>query len=84
MSHVTCHCPPATNANSHGPSPADSTISHASLVADRWKKLAVIDNYNFYDRHTLIHTYGHGDSMTDPAKGAESVKPKQKHAFRVV
>ena len=32
--------------------------------------LAVIDNYNFYDRHT----YGHGNSMTDPAQRDESVK----------
>ena len=40
--------------------------------------LAVIDNYNFYDRHTHIHTYGHGDSMTDPAQRPESVKSKQR------
>ena len=32
--------------------------------------LAVIDNYNFCDKHT----YGHGDSMTDPAQRAESLK----------
>ena len=35
---------------------------------------AVIDDYNFYDRPTHIHTYGHGDYMTDPAQRAESVK----------
>ena len=32
--------------------------------------LAVLDNYNFCDKHTD----GHGDSMTDPAQRAESVK----------
>ena len=32
------------------------------------------DNYNFYDRHTHIYTYGHGKSMSDPAQRAESVK----------
>ena len=26
------------------------------------------------DRHTNTHTNGHGDSMTDPAQRAESVK----------
>ena len=35
--------------------------------------LAIIDNYNFYDRHT----YGDGDSMTDPAQRAQSVKNSQ-------
>ena len=35
---------------------------------------AVIDNYNFYDRQTDRLTYGHGDSMTDPAQRAKSVK----------
>ena len=40
----------------------------AGLFIKKDKKsdtLAVIDNYNFYDRHTYIHAYGHGDSMTD-------------------
>ena len=36
--------------------------------------LAVIDNYNFCDRHTNRHTDGHGDSMNNPAQRAESVK----------
>ena len=29
--------------------------------------LVVIDNY-LYNRHTHIHTYKHGDFMTDPVK----------------
>ena len=41
---------------------------------ERPDTLAIIDNYNFYDRQTYIHKYGHGDSMTDPAQRAESVK----------
>ena len=36
--------------------------------------LAVIDNYSFCDIQTDRQTDGHGDSMTDPAKRAESVK----------
>ena len=36
--------------------------------------LAVIENYNFSDKHTDIQTDGHGDSITDPAQRAESVK----------
>ena len=36
--------------------------------------LAVIDDYNCYDRHPHIHTYGHGNSMTDPPQRAELVK----------
>ena len=28
--------------------------------------LAVVNNYNFYDKHTDIHKDGHGDSMSDP------------------
>ena len=32
--------------------------------------LAVIDNYNFCDKHT----HRHGNSMTDPAQRAKSVK----------
>ena len=43
--------------------------------------LAVIDNYNIYDRHTQIHTYGHGDSMTDTILRAESVKNRQRHSY---
>ena len=35
---------------------------------------AFINNYNFYDRQTDRHSYGHGDSMTYPAQRAESVK----------
>ena len=35
---------------------------------------AVIDNYNFCDRNTDTQTDGHGDSMTNPAQRAESVK----------
>ena len=38
--------------------------------------LAVIDNYNFCDMQTNRQTGGHGDSMTDPAQMAESVKIK--------
>ena len=34
--------------------------------------LAVIKNYNFCDRHTHIHTYGLGDSMTDPAQRVQA------------
>ena len=34
--------------------------------------LAVIDNYR--QTYTHIHTYGHGDSMTNPAQRTESVK----------
>ena len=37
------------------------------------KLLAVIDNYNFYDRHTDTQTDGHGNSMTDPAQRAKLV-----------
>ena len=36
--------------------------------------LAGIDNYNFCDIHTDRQTDRHGDSMTDPAQRAESVK----------
>ena len=36
--------------------------------------LAVIDNYKFYDRQTHKQTDKPGDSMTDPAKRAKSVK----------
>ena len=36
--------------------------------------MAIIDNYNFYDTHTDIHTDGHGKSMTHPAQRAELVK----------
>ena len=46
----------------------------AGLFIKKDKKpdtLVGIVNYNFYDRHTYIHTYRHGDSMTNPA---ESVK----------
>ena len=35
--------------------------------------MSVLDNYNF-DRQTHKHTDGHGDSMTDTAQRAESVK----------
>ena len=36
--------------------------------------LAVIDNYNFCDKHTHRQTDGHGNSMTDPAQRAESLQ----------
>ena len=36
--------------------------------------LAVIDNYNLYDRHTDTQTDGHGNSLTNPAQRADSVK----------
>ena len=32
MSHVTCHLPPVTTANSHRPSPADSPIINSRLA----------------------------------------------------
>ena len=32
--------------------------------------LAVIDNYNFYDRQTQKQTDEHGNYMTDPAQRA--------------
>ena len=38
-SHVTCHLPPVTNANSLRPSPADSSIIHSTLVPDPKNKL---------------------------------------------
>ena len=43
--------------------------------------LAVLDNYNFCDRHTNTHTDEHGDSMTDPAQRAESVKTANVSSF---
>ena len=36
--------------------------------------MAIIDNYNMFDKYTYRHTDRHGDSMTDPAQRAESVK----------
>ena len=36
--------------------------------------LAVINNYNLFDKYTNRQTDGHGDSMTDPAQRAQSVK----------
>ena len=41
--------------------------------------LAVIDNYNFCDIQTDRRTDGHGDSMTNPAQKAESVKINEKN-----
>ena len=40
----------------------------------KYDTLAVIDNNNFCD----IQTDGHGDSMTNPARRAESVKMRLK------
>ena len=45
--------------------------------------LAVSDNYIFCDRHTNTHTDRHGDSMTDPAQKAESVKIQVTQCHRV-
>ena len=44
--------------------------------------LAVINNYHFYDGQTHRHTDGHGDSMTNPAQRAESVK-KTYHSLEI-
>ena len=43
--------------------------------------LAVIDNYNFYNRQTHKQTDGHGDSMTVPAQRPKSVKIVTKMAL---
>ena len=50
-----------TNANSHRPSPAESPIIHSRLFPDPKKPLSIMDEK-------------HGDSMTDMAQWAESVK----------
>ena len=47
--------------------------------------LAIIDNYNFCDTHTYIHTqcvlhtHGYGDYMTVLAQRAKSVKRMNKN-----
>ena len=42
MSHVKSYLPPVTNANSHRPSPADSSIIHSRLV--QYKKYSYRKN----------------------------------------
>ena len=68
ISHVTCHLPPVTIANSHRPSAADSPIIHRRLLPSvkiirifepkdkSPDTLAVIKNYNFCDIQTHMAT----------------------------
>ena len=78
MSHVTLQLsltPTATDIPLLTPplSTVDWFLIQKNLLKKRNKKhdtLAVINNYY----HCDIHTHRHGDSMTDPAQRAKSVK----------
>ena len=83
MSHVNCHLPPVTNANSHRPSASRSPIIHSTLVLDPKKTQIIMDKQGpSGTNHGLgVNLNNDGPKRIHLKKNKKSVKKRKKKKF---